>query len=138
MHIFPLTDRYLVMLYPSRRKTPQIPRAQRIATFLLGIMDGTSFDDIRTVLVVKIMNHQFWEAGQDALMEHIKQQTKAELVDKARERVYWIGVIRPHWRYGVMVNGEEDPTPLIPWHHATHDDASNHDFEQLQTLVNQM
>jgi len=123
---------------PYRRKLSQIPQAQRIPTFLVGIMDGTSLDDIRIVLVVNIMNHQFWESGEDALMDHIKHQTKAGLVDNAREGVYWIGVIGPHWRYGVMVDGEEDPTPLIPWHHVTHDDASYQDFEQLQTLVNHM
>jgi hypothetical protein len=119
---------------PYRRQLPQIPQEQRIPTFLV-VTDRTSFDVTRTVLLVNIMNHQSWESGQGALMEHIKHQTKAELVDNARERVYWIGVIGAHWRYGVMVDGEEDPTPLIPWHHVTHDDASYHDFEQLRTLV---
>ena len=109
-----------------------------VPSFLVGIPDDTSPLGIRTLLVVDIMNHQSWESGEDVLMEYIKYRTKAELTDNAREKVYWIRVTNSHWRYGLMADGDEDPTPLIPWHDVTHDDASYHDFVQLQKLVNHM
>ena len=90
---------------------------------------------------VDIKNHQHWDSGHDSLMQSIKDQMRAEFADSAREKVYWISVIGPHWslwRYGVQRDDDQEPTPLIPWHDVTHDDASYHDFMQLKELVASM
>lgn len=91
----------------------------------------------RTVLIVSIKNSQHWGHGLPALERQISRQTDAAFVGTAHTKVYWIGVVGPHWRYGEKVDDGpgQDPTPLIEWHDVTHDDASYADFENLVSLV---
>jgi hypothetical protein len=52
--------------------------------------------------------------------------------------VYWIGVIGPHWRYGVKDDDGQDPIPLIAWHGVTDDQTSYTDLQTLVALVADM
>jgi hypothetical protein len=55
----------------------------------------------------------------------------------ANSMVYWIGVVGPHWRYGVKNDGQE-LNPLIDWHDTTHDQDSYNDFQGLTALIEDM
>jgi hypothetical protein len=94
---------------------------------------------LRTVLVVKIRNTLHWDSdkGKDSLMRHIRIQTDAAFADTEVGKVYWIGVIGPHWRYGETEKGYggQDPRPLIAWHNVTQSDASYDDLMRLADLV---
>ena len=90
---------------------------------------------LRTVLIVKVRNSQHWESGKDVLMRRIKLQTDAAFFGTAVGKVYWIGTIGPHWRYGEKEDDGQDPRPLIQWHDVTHNEASYRDLVDLSNLV---
>jgi hypothetical protein len=123
-----------LVVIPYRRELDQV---QPIPAFSVCRFNGPNLrgSPYTPLLVVNIMNHECWDLGHDSLMQSIKHKIRAEFADGAREKVYWIGVIGPHWRYGVQKDDDDEPTPLIPWHDVTHDDASYHDFMQLRELV---
>ena len=54
----------------------------------------------RTVLIVEIKDPQQWEYGIPALERQLNQQTDAAFADSAHSKVYWIGPVGPHWKYG--------------------------------------
>lgn len=85
----------------------------------------------RTVLILKIKNTHRWDDGIPDLDRQIAEWAELSFTKRAVEKVYWIEVIGPHWRYGIKHNDGQNPHPLIPWHHVTHDHAS---FEDLQAL----
>lgn len=86
----------------------------------------------RTVLIVEVKNTQHWLKGVGSLERQINRQTDASFAGTAHTKVYWIGCIGPHWRYGEKQDSGQAPTPLIDWHHSTHDQAS---FDNLQVLA---
>ncbi|PBK66489.1 hypothetical protein ARMSODRAFT_1021295 [Armillaria solidipes] len=92
----------------------------------------------RTVLIVKVKNSQYWEAGIPVLQRQIDRQTDAAFAGTAFEKVYWIGTIGPHWRYGIKEDDGRDPRPLINWHHITHDQVSFDDLQILTRLIGEM
>jgi len=90
----------------------------------------------RTVLVVKIQNTQRWQsAGIEALQRQLNRQTDASFAGTAHTKLYWIGTIGPHWRYGEREDDGQDLRPLIDWHHTIHDQASYNDLRALVDLV---
>jgi len=94
----------------------------------------------RTVLIVKIRNSQHWqsELGMQRLQDQIDRQCDSAFVGTAHTKVYWIGTIGPHWRYGEKVVDGQAPIPLINWHDTTHDQASFKDFQVLADLIHAM
>ena len=86
----------------------------------------------RCVLIVEIKNTQHWQTGIAALERQLSRQTDAAFAGTAHSKVYWIGTIGPHWRYGEKEDDGQNPTPLIDWHHTTHNQAS---FDDLQVLT---
>jgi hypothetical protein len=86
----------------------------------------------RTVLIVEAKNTQYWPTGIRQLERHINLQSDASFAGTAIQKVYWIGIIGPHWTYGVREDTAQDLTTLTDWHHTTHDQAS---FDDLQVLV---
>ncbi|KAJ7145623.1 hypothetical protein C8R44DRAFT_972669 [Mycena epipterygia] len=89
----------------------------------------------RTVLIVKIKNTQHWRNGIPALERQMSRQTDAAFAGTAHSKVYWIGAVGPHWRYGEKVDDGQAINPLIDWHDVTHDDASYADLQYLVSLV---
>jgi hypothetical protein len=74
-----------------------------------------------SVLVIEIKNSQHWESGIPALQYQLNQQTDAAFTGTAYSKVYWIGSIGPHWRYGKKDNNDgQNVWPLIDWyeHHS--------------------
>ncbi|KAF8274311.1 hypothetical protein EI94DRAFT_1714142 [Lactarius quietus] len=97
---------------------------------------------LRTVLIVAIMDGPDWRAGIPLLETEINRQIVASFNGPVRRSaismVYWIGVIGPHWRYGVKEDNERDPKPLIAWHDTAHDQASYDTFQHLTALIAKM
>ena len=141
----------LTALFPSSQGyviTPQLGVAEDLKTHIPDFVTevakmsestpGRSLV-LRTVLVVKIRNTLHWDSdkGKDSLMRHIRIQTDAAFADTEVGKVYWIGVIGPHWRYGETEKGYggQDPRPLIAWHNVTQSDASYDDLMRLADLV---
>jgi hypothetical protein len=92
---------------------------------------------LTTVLVVKIRGSAYWESdeGKDGLMQLIRIYMEDAVEGSEEIKVYWIGAIRPHWRYGKREGENQDPRPMIPWHDVIHDNASYDDLMQLVDLV---
>lgn len=98
-------------------------------------------EDERLVLIVEIKNSSHWPNGIHRLLQQLNGQANHAFAENAREELYWIAVIGPHWKYGVKEDDGQDEgnhhglIPLIEWHHTTHDDASFADFLELAALV---
>ena len=91
---------------------------------------------VRTVLVLQVKNNQRWQkAGMEALERQLNRQTDTAFAGTAHTKLYWIGTIGPHWRYGEREDYGQDLRPLIDWHHTTHDQASYNDLLVLANLV---
>jgi hypothetical protein len=134
-HIFSSSDNYVV--HPRRVRAADNFSVQHIPDLVVeDIRDPNAIVwKPRTVLIVTIENSEFWESGKDALMERIKFQTELAFARTATERVYWVVVIGPHWRYGIKEDDGQDLRPLIPWHDVAHDDTSYDDLMRLANLV---
>jgi len=63
----------------------------------------------RTVLIVVIKNMQHWPGGVEALRRQLKRQTDAASTGTAKDQVYWIGTIGPHWLYGQKIDDGGGP-----------------------------
>lgn len=62
---------------------------------------------------MKIKNSQHWESGIPALERQLDRQTDAAFAGTAHTKVYWIGTIGPHWRYGEKEDDGRDVQALI-------------------------
>ena len=89
----------------------------------------------RCVLIVKINSSQDWESGIPTLQRQLNQHTDAAFAGTAYSKVYWIGSIGPHWRYGKKEYEGQVGQPLIDWHDIIHDQASFDDFQTLAHLI---
>ncbi|KAF9506050.1 hypothetical protein BS47DRAFT_1353378 [Hydnum rufescens UP504] len=90
---------------------------------------------LRTILIAKIQNTQYWESRIPALQRQLNRYTDGAFSGTAYSKVYWIESIGPHWRYGEKEYEGQDARPLIDWHHTTHDQASFDDLQTLTSLV---
>jgi hypothetical protein len=84
---------------------------------------------------VDLKNSQHWQSGIQALQQQLNGQTDAAFAGTAHTKLYWIGTIGPHWRYGEREDNEQGLVPLIDWHHTTHNQASFNDLRDLANLV---
>ena len=98
--------------------------------------------NIRTVLVVAIMDGPDWRAYIPSLEKEIIRLTDAAFsgalstMSTATSKVFWIGAIGPHWQYGAKEdNLGQELKPSIGWHDTIHDEASYDDFQHLVTLI---
>jgi len=134
-NLFPPSQGYIVT--PQRRL--QDDSESYIPDFIIEVAKlSMSPLTSRTVLVVKIQNTQRWQpesAGIEALQRQLNRQTDASFAGTAHTKLYWIGTIGPHWRYGEREDDGQDLRPLIDWHHTTHDQASYNDLRALVDLV---
>lgn len=67
-------------------------------------------------------------------MRQINFQASMAFVNTAVGKISWIGTIGPHWRYSEKEDNQ-DPRPLIWWHHIINDQPSYCDLTQLADLV---
>src|SRR6266702_5356869 len=131
--LFPASQGYLVS--PQRRTNPN----SDLTIEVLKLITLSPSLQLRTVLIVRFKNSQDWQAGIPSLEEQMKHLTVTAFSGTAISKVYWIGVIGSHWRYGIKEDNDgQDPRPLISWHEITHDQASYEDFQVLTTLIAEM
>jgi len=157
--LFPSSQGYMVT--PQRRLRPpagdpeshipdlviEVDKLSSTSSTGTGTVTGLTF---RTVLIAKIRNSQHWQSGLgigiETLERQLDRETDAAFAGTAHSKVYWIGTIGPHWRYGErgVDDDAHDATasgsgqnlrPLIDWHHTTHDQASFNDLQVLADLV---
>lgn len=95
--------------------------------------------DFQVVLIVKFEKTQQWPEGEAQLFDQICRQANSLLTTQsARQKLYWIAIFGPHWRYGINLKEDDgllELPSLIPWHNTTHDNASLDDLETLAGLV---
>jgi hypothetical protein len=136
----------LATLFPSNQGYVIIPQLAGVAEGLQSPVPDFSIAvakmskrprRFRIVLVVKIRGSAYWESdeGKDGLMRLIRIHTGDAVQDSEEIKVYWIGAIGPHWRYGEREGEIQDPRPMISWHDVIHDDASYDDLMRLVDLV---
>jgi hypothetical protein len=130
--LFPDTQGYMVT---PQRRLPDNPKSHIPDLIIKVVKVSMPPITLRTVLIVEIKNSQHWQSGIGAQERQLGQQTEAAFAGTAHTKVYWIGTIGPHWRYGEKDDNEQDPQPLIDWHHITHDQASFDDLQVLAGLV---
>jgi len=127
-----VVPRYIIT---PQRRIPEDSKSH-IPDFVIEVVKFTGPPiQLRTVLIVKVKNSQHWPAGVPSLERQLNRQTDTAFSGTAVSRVYWIGVIGPHWRYGVKEDDGQDPIPLIAWHDVTDDQASYTDLQTLVALV---
>lgn len=132
--LFPAGQGYIIT--PQRRIIEDNETKPYIPDFIIEVLKlSTPPLTFRTVLIVKIKNTEHWPNGIPALERQIHRQTDVAFAGTAFHKVYWIGTIGPHWRYGVREYNGQDPRALIDWHDVTHDNASFYDFQDLAGLV---
>lgn len=129
--LFPPTQGYFVT--PHRR--PPYDAESHIPGLTIEVVKLSTSLTLRCVLIVKVKNSQHWQAGIGAFERQLNLQTGATFAGTAYAKMYWIGAIGPHWRYGEKEEDGQNPTPLIDWHHTIHDQASFDDLQVLASLV---
>jgi hypothetical protein len=132
----------LTILFPSEQGYSVCPRQRNGADgdLIIEVAKVTSPESpsqrlkFRILLVVEIKDYQHWDRKKQQLMQQLRHQTDDAFSRTARGKVFWIATIGPHWLYGEKGHGQ-GMMPLIEWHHATFDDSSCRDLEQLVELV---
>ena len=110
-------------------------------TFAPGPSGSTPILSLRTVLVIELKDPKYWDHGKEVILQQLRRETDAVFsVERspalgiARQNLYWIGAIGPHWVYGERGHGQ-DVRPLIEWHDNIFDDPSYHELLRLVELV---
>jgi len=136
--LFPSTQGYLVN--PQERLP--IDGQNHIPNFLIIEVIKVSTPPLtgrgltyRTVLIVEIKNTQHWPSGIQTLKRQLGMQADAAFSGTARDKVYWIGAIGPHWQYGEKIDEGGEVQEFIRWHETTHDSESFNDLQALVQLV---
>ena len=131
--LFPAPN-YIVM---PQRRLPGNSQTQ-MPDFVITVAKLTTPPRMRTVLIVEIKNTPHWPGSIPDLQDQISAQADAAFDNDAVSEVYWIGVVGPHWQYGIKKDDGQAVKPLIAWHHTTHDEASYNDFLCLTALIENM
>jgi len=131
-HLFPTTQGYLV----TPQQHVQAEDQYHISDFIIEVIKLSAPPlTFRTVLIVEFKTTQHWPSGIEALKRLLARQTDVAFSGTAKEKVYWIGVIGPHWQYGEKIDDGGTVQELIQWHDTTHDLASFNDLQALVQLV---
>ena len=105
LHRYGPWNSMLTVLFPDdqgfiitpQRRVPEDSQSH-IPDFVIEVVKLTSRPlAFRTVL---IRNSQYWPGGIASLDNQISRQADAAFAGAAHTKVYWIGTIGPHWRYG--------------------------------------
>ena len=127
---FPVGKGYLVT--PQRKIVSDEDNTSIIPDFVIEVSKITTPPlDKRVVLIVEIKNTQHWPGKVSALEDQLLKQTSAALADNAKDLVYYVMTIGPHWRYGVKYDNGQGLQYLIEWRNTIHDESS---FKELIKL----
>jgi hypothetical protein len=137
--LFPAADGFQVT--PQLKPVDDDDNESTIPDFIIEVSRATEPGGLhlQVILIVEVKNYQHWPEGVARLFVQLCRQVNSAFAQTARGKLYWIAVIGPHWRYGTKEDdGQLELSPLIPWHHTTHDDASFDDFQILAGLVGEL
>jgi len=136
MTLFPAARGYLVR---PQHRLPLVDNHHHTPAFVIEVVKmSTPPLTFRTVLIVEIKNTYHWPSGIQRLQDQINDQCDSAFVGAAHTKIYWIGTIGPHWRYGEKSDNGQAPIPLINWHDTIHDQASLNDLQVLADLIHDM
>jgi len=135
--LFPPIEGYVVT--PQRKNYIENGVPFHIADFIMEVtrVEGPNITP-RTVLILEIKNSQHWPNSIDRFFRQLNRQVNFVFADSARDKLYWIAALGPHWVYGMkdeLDGGSRGLTPLIEWHDTIHDDSSFADLQTLAALV---
>lgn len=132
---FPVDKGYIVI--PQKRLLGDDDHSSRIPDFVFEVVKITPPSlNKRVVLITEIKNSQYWKSGIAMLEKQIKAQVDHAFSRTAKEIVYYIMVIGPHWIYGeANWNGVDHLNHLGEWHDVTHDEKSYKDLRKVSELV---
>lgn len=130
-------------LFPSKKGyiiSPQtivksISNDYIIPDFYIEVLKITSSTIKRIVLIVEIKNTPRWPGWKEKIEEQITQQSDYAFDKTAKEKVYCIMAIGPHWKYGIKHDDGQKVESMIDWHETIHDIDSYNDFKKLKKLV---
>jgi hypothetical protein len=131
---FPVGKGYLVT--PQRKIVSDEDHTSVVPDFVIEVSKITTSPlDKRTVLIVEIKNTQHWPDRILALENQLLKQADATLADNAKDLVYYIMTMGPHWRYGVKYDNGRGLQPLIGWRDTIHDENSFRELVRLSERV---
>ena len=131
---FPVGKGYSVT--PQRKIISDEDHTSIIPDFVIEVLKITTPPlDKRTVLIVEIKNTQHWPNKISALEDQLLKQICVTLADNAKDLVYYIMAIGPHWRYGVKYDNGQQLQHLIEWRNTIHDESSFKELIKLSEKV---
>ena len=92
----------------STTRLPDDPETH-IPDFIIEVVKlSTGPLTFRTVLILKIKNSQHWQSRIQAIQLQLDRQTDTAFAGTAHTKLYWMGTIGPHWRYGEREDKGQD------------------------------
>jgi len=136
--LFPPSDNYIVS--PQIKTYSERDAVKGLPDLIIEVAKQAQADQpcngaLRTILIAEIKNTQHWPNGIDHILRRIDVDTGYEFSKTARDKLFWIAAVGPHWQYGIRDEDERRARPLIDWHHSIHDAASFTDLQSLATLA---
>ena len=132
--LFPVNKGYLVT--PQRSIISEEDNTSTILDFVIEVSKITTSPlDKRTVLIVEIKNTQHWPSRILALENQLLKQTNAVLADNARDLVYYIMSVGPHWRYGIKYDNGQRLQHLTEWYYTIHNRNSFKGLTKLSEKI---
>ena len=132
-HLFPSEEGYIIAPQTAVRS---VSNEYIIPDFYIEILKISSPSLLkRIVAILEIKNTPRWPSWKEKIEEQISKQADYAFDKSAKDIVYCIMAIGPHWEYGVKHDNGQHVQDLIPWHEMIHDEASYKDFQHLKELV---
>jgi hypothetical protein len=101
--LFPSSQYYAV--FPKKRNGADGDLIMRVAKVTLPT-SPSEHCRFKIVLIVEVKDPRQWDSGKDRLLQQLQQETDLAFkrtpsgLDPAKDNVYWIATIGPHWQYG--------------------------------------
>lgn len=91
--------------------------------------------EARTVLIVEIKNTNRWPKDINRVDQQLERYASAAFDTTARDTVYCISSIGPHWRLSKKEDDGQGLQYLTEWHSPIHDKASFDEFVRLKSMI---
>lgn len=130
-HLFPSEEGYIIA--PAVRS---VSNEYIIPCFYIEVLKvSSSALTKRIVAILGIKNTSRWPDWKEKIEEQISNQADYAFDKSAKDIVYCIMAIGPHWECGIKYDNGQHIQNLIPWHETIHDEDSYKDFQYLKELA---
>ena len=132
-HLFPSSNGYIIA---PQTAVKSVSDDYTIPDFYVEVLKVSNFPlSRRIVAILKIKNTPRWPGWKERIEEQISKQVDYAFDKSAKDVVYCIMAIGPHWEYGIKHDNGQRVQDLIQWHDVIHDEGSYKDFRCLKELV---